>query len=207
MVVAEVQMSGGRNLPGGWRTDPALAGLGTINNIGVHAFDVLRYLIGAEVTEVTALVDAEPGFQVDTTALVLLRFSTGTLGYVNANQSVPYARDDIVLYGTEGRVLGRNLSRPGRDGTLSIVTADGTRELPASTRDAYRHTVAAFADAVLAGRDPSPSGAGRAAQRGADRRHRAGHRAAPGGPGRRLSPLARSAEGSPERCPSSSPRP
>ena len=158
VVVAEVQMSGGRNLPGGWRTDPALAGLGTINNIGVHAFDVLRYLIGAEVTEVTALVDAEPGFQVDTTALVLLRFSTGTLGYVNANQSVPYARDDIVLYGTEGRVLGRNLSRPGRDGTLSIITADGTRELPASTRDAYRHTVAAFADAVLAGRDPSPSG-------------------------------------------------
>ncbi len=158
VVVAEVQMSGGRNLPGGWRTDPALAGLGTINNIGVHAFDVLRYLIGAEVTEVTVLVDAEPGFQVDTTALVLLRFSTGTLGYVNANQSVPHARDDIVLYGTEGRVLGRNLSRPGRDGTLSIVTADGTREFTASTRDAYRHTVAAFADAVLAGRDPSPSG-------------------------------------------------
>jgi predicted dehydrogenase len=28
VVVAEVQMSGGRNLAGGWRTDPALAGLG-----------------------------------------------------------------------------------------------------------------------------------------------------------------------------------
>jgi 1,5-anhydro-D-fructose reductase (1,5-anhydro-D-mannitol-forming) len=158
VVVAEVQMSAGRNLPGGWRTDPALAGLGTINNIGVHAFDVLRYLIGAEVTEVAAMVDAEPGFQVDTTALVLLRFSTGTLAYVNANQSVPNARDDIVLYGTEGRVLGRNLSRPGRDGTLHIITADGSREFPASSRDAYRHTVEAFADAVLAGRDPSPSG-------------------------------------------------
>jgi len=158
VVLAEVQMSGGRNLPRGWRTDPALAGLGTLNNIGVHAFDMLRYLVGAEVTEVTALVDAEPGFQLDTTALVLLRFSTGTLAYVNANQSVPNGRDDIVLYGTEGRVLGRNLSRPGRDGTLSIITADGTREFPASSHDAYRHTVEAFAAAVLAGRDPSPSG-------------------------------------------------
>jgi 1,5-anhydro-D-fructose reductase (1,5-anhydro-D-mannitol-forming) len=158
VVLAEVQMSGGRNLPKGWRTDPALAGLGTLNNIGVHAFDVLRYLVGAEVTEVTALVDAEPGFQVDTTALVLLRFSTGTLAYVNANQSVPNGRDDIVLYGTEGRVLGHNLSRPGRDGTLSIAAPDGIREFPASSHDAYRQTVEAFAAAVLAGRDPSPSG-------------------------------------------------
>ena len=93
----------------------------------MHAFDVLRYLIGSEVAEVAALVDSEPGFQVDTTALVLLRFSTGTLGYVNANQSVPYARDDIVLYGTEGRVLGRNLSRPGPGRHAQLITRDGDR--------------------------------------------------------------------------------
>lgn len=113
VVVAEVTMSAGRNLPRGWRTDPALAGLGTLNNIGVHAFDLLRYLTGSEVSEVACLIGAEPGYQVDTTALVLLRFASGTLAYVNANQSVPRSRDDIVLYGTEGRVLGSNLSRAG----------------------------------------------------------------------------------------------
>jgi 1,5-anhydro-D-fructose reductase (1,5-anhydro-D-mannitol-forming) len=158
VVIAEVQMSAGRNLPGGWRTDPALAGLGTLNNIGVHAFDLLRYLLDSEVTEVVALVDREPGYQVDTTALVLLRFASGTLAYINANQSVPNARDDIVLYGTEGRVLGRNLSRPGRDGTLSVITGEGVRETPATSHDAYRRTIEAFADAVLRDHDPSPSG-------------------------------------------------
>lgn len=158
VVIAEVEMSAGRNLPGGWRTDPALAGLGTLNNIGVHAFDLLRYLIGSEVSEVVALVDSEPGYQVDTTALVLLRFEDGTLAYVNANQSVPNGRDDIVIYGTEGRVLGRNLSRPGRAGTLSFITRDGEREFPATSHDAYRRTIEAFADAVRGGRDPSPSG-------------------------------------------------
>lgn len=158
VVMAEVTMSGGRNLPRGWRTDPALAGLGTLNNIGVHAFDLLRYLLGAEVSEVVAMTGAEPGFQVDTTALVLLRFASGTIAYVNANQSAPHARDDIVLYGSEGRILGRNLSRPGRDGTLSFVTQAGEREVPASSHDAYRRVVQAFADAVLAGRDPSPAG-------------------------------------------------
>jgi len=158
VVAAEVTMSGGRNLPGGWRTDPALAGLGTINNIGVHAFDVLRYLLGSEVSEVAALTDAEPGFLIDTTALVLLRFRSGTLAYVNANQSVPRSRDDIVLYGNEGRVLGRNLSRPGRVGELIVTTKAGEREFPGSTADAYRRLVEAFADAVAQQRDPSPSG-------------------------------------------------
>jgi 1,5-anhydro-D-fructose reductase (1,5-anhydro-D-mannitol-forming) len=158
VVVAEVTMSAGRNLPGGWRTDPELAGLGTINNIGVHAFDVLRYLLGSEVSEVAALADAEPGYRVDTTALVLLRFRSGALAYVNANQSVPHSRDDIVLYGSEGRVLGRNLSRPERVGELVVTTQAGEREFPGSTTDAYRRVIEAFADAVAHQRDPSPSG-------------------------------------------------
>lgn len=158
VIVAEVTMSGGRNLPRGWRTDPELAGLGTINNIGVHAFDVLRYLLGSEVTEVAAMTDSEPGYRIDTTALALLRFGCGTIAYVNANQSTPHARDDIVLYGTAGRMLGSNLSRPDRDGTLSFITPAGERAFPASSRDAYRRVISAFAGAVTDGRDPSPSG-------------------------------------------------
>lgn len=158
VTVAEVTMSAGRNLPRGWRTDPALAGLGTLNNIGVHAFDLLRYLLGSEVSEVVAMTGAEPGYRVDTTALALLRFGCGTLGYVSANQSVPHARDDIVLYGTRGRILGRNLSRPGREGTLSVLAADGEATYPARTGDGYRRVIEAFAAAVRDGRDPSPSG-------------------------------------------------
>jgi 1,5-anhydro-D-fructose reductase (1,5-anhydro-D-mannitol-forming) len=158
VTVAEVTMSAGRSLPRGWRTEPGLAGLGTLNNIGVHAFDLLRYLLGSEVTEVVALTDTEPGYQVDTTALVLLRFANGTLGYVNANQSVPHSRDDIVLYGSDGRVLGRNLSRPGRDGTMSFITPAGEREVAAASHDAYRRVIDAFADAVRHDRDPSPAG-------------------------------------------------
>ncbi|MBO0802427.1 MAG: Gfo/Idh/MocA family oxidoreductase [Nocardiopsaceae bacterium] len=158
VVVAEVTMSGGRNLPKGWRTDPGLAGLGTLNNIGVHAFDVLRYLLGSEVTEVVAMTDSEPGYRIDTTALVLLRFGSGTIAYVHVNQSAPHARDDIVLYGSEGRVLGANLSRPERDGTLTFTTAEGERSMAAGSRDAYRRVIEAFANAVIEGRDPSPSG-------------------------------------------------
>lgn len=157
VVLAQVEMSAGRNLPKGWRTDPALAGLGTINNIGVHAFDLLRYLLDAEIVEVAAMVDRED-MDVDTAAAVLLRFDNGTLAYVNANQAVPFAQDDFVLYGTEGRVLGRNLSRPGREGTLVVTTGDGEQQTPASTTRGYQDTLAAFAESVEAGTEPSPSG-------------------------------------------------
>lgn len=159
VVIAQVEMSAGRKLPKGWRTDPKLAGLGTINNIGVHGFDLLRYLLGAEVTEVAVLVDREPGFDVDTAATVLLRFDNSTIAYVNANQAVPNPQDDVVFYGTDGRIVGRNLSRPNRQGTLEVLRS-GSEETnrKVSTAGAYTATVGSFADAVLAGRSPSPSG-------------------------------------------------
>jgi 1,5-anhydro-D-fructose reductase (1,5-anhydro-D-mannitol-forming) len=158
VVTAEAQIGTRGNLPKGWRTDPGLAGLGTLNNIGVHALDILRYLIGSEVSEVAAMMSSEPGFEVDTTDLVLLRFRNGTLGQLNASQAVPHPRDDIALYGTEGRVLAPNLSRPDRDSVMSFITADDEREFPVSSRGSYLRTIEAFAEAVENGRDPSPSG-------------------------------------------------
>ena len=158
VVTAEAQIGTRGSLPRGWRTDPALAGLGTLNNIGVHALDILRYLIGSEVSEVTAMASSEPGFEIDTTDLVLLRFRNGTLGQLHASQAVPHPRDDIALYGTEGRVLAPNLSRPDRDSVMSFVTRDGEREFPVSSRGSYLRTIEAFTEAVTAGRDPGPSG-------------------------------------------------
>lgn len=156
--VVQVEMSSGRTLLKGWRTDPALAGLGTINNIGVHAFDLIRYLLGAEVTEVTALTGHEADLVPETLALVLLRYSNGALAYVNVNQSVAQPQADITVYGTKGRVVGRSCTRMNMAGTLAILTPDGETTVEAGSYHAYRKAVGAFADAVTEGREPSPSG-------------------------------------------------
>jgi 1,5-anhydro-D-fructose reductase (1,5-anhydro-D-mannitol-forming) len=154
----QIEVSPGRALPGGWRTDPSLAGAGVMNNLGVHAYDLLRHLLGAEVTEATAVVDVESGYQVDTMALALLRFDNGALAYVNANQTVPNSRHDLTIYGTEGTVLGRNITRPNLRGSISVVGRRGTTERQVSTTGAFTATVAGFAEAVLHGRAPSPGG-------------------------------------------------
>jgi 1,5-anhydro-D-fructose reductase (1,5-anhydro-D-mannitol-forming) len=156
--LAQVEVGVGRMLPQGWRTDPSLAGVGVMNNMGVHAYDLLRYLFGAEVTEATAVADVEAGFDVDTMALALLRFDNGALAYVNANQSVPNSQSDLSIYGTEGTVLGRGITRPNLNGSYSVIGRSGTTQRDVSTAGPFVATVADFADAVLQGRDPSPSG-------------------------------------------------
>ena len=156
--VVQVEMSSGRTLLKGWRTDPALAGLGTINNIGVHAFDLIRYLLGTEVTEVTALTGHEEGLAPETLALVLLRYGTDVLAYVNVNQSVACPQADITVYGTKGRVVGRSCTRMNMSGTLAIMTEASETILETASYDAYKGAVMAFERAITASREPSPSG-------------------------------------------------
>ena len=156
--LVQIELGPGRRLPQNWRTDPRLAGAGVMNNLGVHAYDLLRFLLGAEVVEATAVVDVEPGFEVDTLALALLRFDNGALAYVNANQSLPNPQQDLSVHGTEGSVIARNVMRADLTGTISVTGRDGTSERSVCSAGAFLATVHGFADAVLGGREPSPSG-------------------------------------------------
>ncbi len=156
--VVQVEMSPGRTLLKGWRTDPALTGFGAINNLGVHAFDLIRWLLGAEATEVTALAGHEGGLAPETLALVLLRYATGALAYVNVNQSAGFPQADITVYGTKGRVVGRSTTRMNMKGTLDVLTDQGEARIETASYHAYRGAVMAFEDAVATGREPSPSG-------------------------------------------------
>lgn len=157
-VLAEVEMSPGRTLLKGWRTDPAMAGVGTTNNVGVHGYDLLRYLFGAEVVEATAMFGHEPGIAPDVISLALLRFDNDALAYVNVNQAAPHPRADLVVHGTEGRVVGTNVTRPGLSGEFQVLGRSGERRFSVDSSDCYRRTVAEFAEAVLDGRPVTPSG-------------------------------------------------
>ena len=158
VVAVSVEMGTGRTLLKGWRTDPALAGAGTTNNLGVHAYDLLSHLLGQDVVEVTAMTAREEGLALETVAMSLLRMSGGALAQVNVNQSVAMPFADVVVHGTKGRVVGRGTSRMNMRGTWTVSTAAGERTLDVDSFSAYRDTLADFADAVRSGREPSPSG-------------------------------------------------
>lgn len=157
VLVCQVEVSAGATGLGGWRTDRELAGLGSINNIGVHAYDLLRFLLGAEVTEVATLTDAGAD-ELETEALALFRFDGGTLAYANANQTVAGFQPDIDIYGTKGRILGVDCTRPGLDGELRVLGESGETVTPVSSKDAFARSVAAFQHALDTDEEPNASG-------------------------------------------------
>jgi 1,5-anhydro-D-fructose reductase (1,5-anhydro-D-mannitol-forming) len=159
LLLVECQVSPGNHELSGWRTDPSLAGHGTIFNLGVHAYDLVRWLVGSEVVDVTALLDVGREAQLERLALALLRFANGTLAYVNANQVMERRRPDLTVYGSDGRIDGHGITRQySADGEARIVTAAGERVVPAPAVDLFERAVAAFQRAVLAGEEPPANG-------------------------------------------------
>jgi 1,5-anhydro-D-fructose reductase (1,5-anhydro-D-mannitol-forming) len=143
---------------GTWRLDARLAGLGTTYSIGVHIFDILRYLLGSEVTMVSTFFDTAPGVM-EGVNLSTLRFANGVLAQVSVHETAPLPRNDFVIYGSKGRIVGQGLTRSRAAGELRVTMADGrtsVTEFPVT--DAHAAAVAAFSDALIEGREPAPCG-------------------------------------------------
>jgi 1,5-anhydro-D-fructose reductase (1,5-anhydro-D-mannitol-forming) len=158
IILIQIEASAGANPPGGWRTEQELAGAASLNNIGVHPNDLLRYLTGSEVAEVVAMNDCGPGEWLDLIDVMLFKFENGTLAYVNCNQKTPNPQNDVDIYGTKGRIVGWNTSRPFMDGELRVKIGDQETSTPYTSRDAYSREVAAFNRAVIEDREPNASG-------------------------------------------------
>lgn len=148
--------------PGGrlatWRVDPALAGLGTTNSIGVHVYDILRYLLASEIATVSAFFDTPRGVMEETN-FSMFRFANGVIAQVSVHEKSPLPHNDFVIHGSKGRVTGRGLTRSRAGGVLEVTTTDGktrSQEFPAI--NAHGACVAAFSEALIERRDPVPSG-------------------------------------------------
>lgn len=154
----QIDCSPGTRRPAGWRTNLDVSGLGSVNNIAVHVYDVLRFLLEQEVTEVSAMFDVGRAREMEVLPMVLLRFDGGAMAYANGNQSSFRPLNELVVYGDKGRLDGQGLTRPETEGDLRVVTEDGERSTHFVNASCYSRLLAAFADAVVNNREPSPSG-------------------------------------------------
>lgn len=161
VTVIELEASPGYR-PGGtlssWRVDPVMSGLGTTMSIGVHVYDILRFILEAEVETVSAMFDT-PRNVMEQTNMSTLRFTNGAIALVNVNEKSPLPYNDFVIHGSEGRITGKGLTRSRFGGVLEVTAADGksrSQEFPAI--NAHGACVAAFSQALLEGRAFSPSG-------------------------------------------------
>lgn len=157
--VVEVDVGAGPRTYDNWRADPAMAGLGSVHNVGVHALDFLRVILGAEPIDVSAHLDVEPGGnENELLAMILMEFDSGTTVYLNCNERVLHPTNRIVVQGTKGRVIGTGFTRSRVDGELTVLTKGGEETTHYPAPEAHQRCLAAFTDSVLAGQEPVPSG-------------------------------------------------
>ncbi|QIX63381.1 Gfo/Idh/MocA family oxidoreductase [Hymenobacter sp. BT18] len=97
---------GGSNKQAAWRTDPARSGVaGSMGDIGTHAFNLLEYVSGLQVTQLCADINTVvPGRQLDDDGAVLLRLTGGASGVLVATQVAAGEENNLRLriYGEKG---------------------------------------------------------------------------------------------------------
>jgi 1,5-anhydro-D-fructose reductase (1,5-anhydro-D-mannitol-forming) len=142
---------------GGWKAAPDIAGGGAVMSAGVHALDILCYVVGREVVEVTAFADALP---VDEIVACVLRFECGALAYMDTARVVPFAssRNDVLVYGTSASAIALGTLGGRATGRLEITTGEGTVAEDVAGPDLYVQEIEEFSRCIREGGEPSASG-------------------------------------------------
>ncbi len=139
---------------------------GIFRDMTIHDFDMARFLLGEEVTEVAAmgaiLVDKEIGKAGDLDSVqVMLRTASGKQALISNSRRATYGYDQrIEVHGSLGSVSAENL----RPVSIEVASAAGYTRPPLHdffmTRylDAYAAEIAAFVTTVSSKGRASPSG-------------------------------------------------
>jgi len=139
---------------------------GLFRDMMIHDLDLARFLLDEDPVEVHAvassLVDPAIGKAGDVdTAAVLLKTASGKIVQISNSRRATYGYDQrIEVHGSKGMIRAHNIPRT----TVELATGAGMLADPVQDffleryAEAYRLEMAAFVDALLAGKAPNPSG-------------------------------------------------
>jgi len=150
---------GPANASAAWRREPALSGGGILTGTGIHAIDLLRFVLRDEVAEVSAMTDVRdaPSGGLESRAQALLRFQGGTVALVRCARGVHAPMNDLLIEGVSGRLFAHRTIDEVTRGTLEVSGADSDMSGVPAGSDMYAVQAHAFAEAVERGDEPDAS--------------------------------------------------
>jgi inositol 2-dehydrogenase len=147
--------------------NPAQSG-GLILDMGIHDFDLARWLMSSEVERVTAegalLVydDLKTVGDIDN-AIINMRFENGALGNVEISRNARYGYDvRTEVLGSDGALIVGGHADDGQHGVLALTSAPQDGETPHFVKRfgaAYKAEIEHFIDCVTHDRMPAVGGA------------------------------------------------
>jgi predicted dehydrogenase len=136
--------------PSGWFAERALAGGGALPDMGVHAIDTARFLLGdPEPSRVCATIGTRYGdYDVDDDGILLISWATGTNSVVESGWWHPHKEGleaETEVYGTGGyaRIFPRE---------------EPSEDYEHCTQPMYTAQMREFLGAIAEGRPPRPNG-------------------------------------------------
>ncbi|TFD99766.1 Gfo/Idh/MocA family protein [Jeotgalibacillus salarius] len=143
-----------------WFFNKDQAFIGAMGDLGVHKTDLVRYILGEEMTEVAAMVEtsAKENTDVDDNAVLVLKTESGIIGTLAASWSYEAEDNSTVIYAEKG------VLRLEDDPEYSVVfnKSDGTKEelslgkIQSNDEGGQVSTgvIDHFVDSILAGTQP-----------------------------------------------------
>jgi predicted dehydrogenase len=139
--------------PTQYRLTKGLGGGGVIMDMAIHAIDLVRYLLGDEVTAVGCFHDhLVYESEAEDTAVLQLRFRKGTLGTISISGGIPYGRNAVELYSERGAIFSEeSLARVAKDTRVRVLLDGVWTEHAAPAVDSFRVEIERFLDSILRG--------------------------------------------------------
>ncbi|HAI99843.1 MAG: hypothetical protein CL702_03565 [Chloroflexi bacterium] len=145
-----------------WWDDPDLmGGASTMMGTGVHAIDLLRFLLDEEITEIAAFTDGQTAERpLEQVAAMTLRFESGIVATMCCGRLLPDSRNDFAVYGSDGRITGRATLWEARQGRVEVVseTVNQTEVYPNEYLGNFIAELEDFHQAIQQDREPVATG-------------------------------------------------
>ena len=107
-----------------WETPELIGDASVLVGLGVHVFDLFRFLLREEVAEVMAMTDGQTTDQpLEHIATIALRMSGGAIAQVLCGRMLPDTQNDLALYGSDGRFATKETIWEARLGRAEMVSA------------------------------------------------------------------------------------
>lgn len=145
-----------------WYYEPGMAGGGAMYMVGVHRIDLVRFILGYEVQEVSAFVgEQSPERPFEDLVVSIVRFANGGYGTLHFSLNIPHGTNSLEVHGSKASLFGidtTSLWWGGGGGEVLLKSDVATTRYQFQKTDVYRDEVEDFNRCIREGGEPLATG-------------------------------------------------